>query len=101
MTTRTGHFMIAAPHSHNPLRAALRVPLRHKKKAISFFVGVMTLGVLAAFFMPKTYRSEGKLLLRLGRENMAIDPTAAVGSSSIVMPQQTRESEILSVLEVF
>jgi polysaccharide biosynthesis protein PslE len=93
--------MIAAPHSENPLRAAARVLWRHKSKSICFFLIVLSLGVVAAFFMPKTYRSEGKLLLRLGRENMAIDPTATVGSSSMFMVQPTRESEINSVLEVF
>src|SRR5262245_31017477 len=93
--------MIAAPHAENPLRAAMRVPWRHKGKCIAFFVTVVALGVAATFLMPKTYRSEGKLLLRLGRENMAIDPTATVGNSSMVMMQPTRESEINSVIEVF
>src|SRR5262249_16596432 len=52
------------------------------------------------FLMPKVYRSEGKLLVRLGRENMALDPAATLGTTPVLTVQQTQENEINSVIEI-
>ncbi len=73
---------------------------RHRKKAVLFFV-VVAGGVAAAtFLLPKQYRSEGKLFLRLGRENAMLDSTATLGEYPIVALPQSRESEINSVVEI-
>ncbi len=92
--------MIVASRPDHSLREAVRVPWRHKGKALLFFFGVVGAGVAATLLMPKTYRSEGKLLLRLGRENMSLDPTATMGNAPVVTFQQTRENETNSVIEI-
>ena len=77
-----------------------RAVLRHKTKAI-VYCGLITSAVaVATFLWPKTYRSEGKLLVRLGRENATLDPTATLGQESVVAVPISRDSEINSVVEI-
>ena len=78
----------------------LRIPLRHKGKLVAVFTAVVITTLLVTVVTPRTYRSEGKLLLRLGRENMALDPTATLGSTPLLTIQQSRENEINSVIEI-
>lgn len=92
--------MIAANQSDHQLRSALRIPWQHRGKAISFFLAVVVLAAFLNLIWPRTYRSEGELLLRLGRENMLLDPTATVASTPMLMVQQSRENEINSVIEI-
>jgi uncharacterized protein involved in exopolysaccharide biosynthesis len=56
-------------------------------------------GVAWVLLTPDTYRSEGKLLVRLGRENVTVDPTANLGQGPLSMVPQSRENELNSVLE--
>jgi uncharacterized protein involved in exopolysaccharide biosynthesis len=73
---------------------------RHKGKAALFF-GVVLFGTIVfTIFAPRKFHSEGKLYLRLGRENATLDPTATLGENSIVAIPQSRESEINSVAEM-
>ena len=92
--------MIAPGSSHPSFRSALQVPLRHKRRFLTVFLAVVGTTILVTLLMPRTYRSEGELLLRLGRENMALDPTATLGSTPILSIQQSRENEINSVIEI-
>ena len=52
----------------------LRALPRHRGKSFAFFVAVVAAALLFNAFGPHRYRSEGKLLIRLGRENSALDP---------------------------
>ena len=55
--------------------------------------------VLAITFLsPNIYRSEASLLVKLGRESVTIDPTAAIGQISNV--SQDRSNEINSELQI-
>jgi len=76
-----------------------RVLFRHKWKCLIIFC--LIFGAVCAYTLlsPKTYRSEGKLFVRLGRENTTTDPTSMVGQAPAVVPQ-SRETEINSVLEI-
>jgi uncharacterized protein involved in exopolysaccharide biosynthesis len=65
-----------------------------------FFVFVIACTAAITFLLPKVYRSEGKLLVRLGRENMALDPAATLGTTPVLTVQQTQENEINSVIEI-
>ncbi|WP_197231452.1 GumC family protein [Novipirellula artificiosorum] len=60
------------------------------------------IGILAGWFAilawPRTYLSEAKLIVRVGRENVSLDPTATTGSTLLF--QKTQQEEIVSVLEV-
>jgi capsular exopolysaccharide synthesis family protein len=65
---------------------------------LAFFV-VVVLGVtILTLVAPRIYLSEAKLLVRLGRESVALDPTAATGQ--IVPVQRSRQSEILTELDI-
>jgi len=92
--------MIAATSSDNQLRSFVRVPWQHRKKASVFFLAVVCGTAVVNWLSPRTYRSEGELLLRLGRENMSMDPTATVASTPILTVQQSRETEINSAIEI-
>ncbi|MCE5267505.1 MAG: hypothetical protein LLG00_06425 [Planctomycetaceae bacterium] len=73
--------------------------LRHRRKAIVCFLVVAGGVALATFLLPKQYRSQGKLFLRLGRENATLDSTATLGQPIVAVPQ-SRENEINSVVEI-
>jgi capsular exopolysaccharide synthesis family protein len=75
------------------------VVLRHKKKMIWVFLSVTVAVALVTMFMPRTYLSEAKLLVRLGRESASMDPTATT-SGQVVQVNQRRESEIKSEMEI-
>lgn len=92
--------MIATGSSDSSIRSFLHIPLRHKGKVLAVFSVVVVTTILVTALMPRTYRSEGKLLLRLGRENMALDPTATLGSTPLLTIQLSRENEINSVIEI-
>jgi uncharacterized protein involved in exopolysaccharide biosynthesis/Mrp family chromosome partitioning ATPase len=84
--------------SEGSLRDVLYVLFKHKRRAIAFFAIFMATVVLGTFLMPAVYRSEAKLLVGLGRENVSLDPTAATGR--LVDINLSRQSEINSELEI-
>ncbi len=73
---------------------------RHKGKAALFFGIVLAGTILFTIFVPRKFHSEGKLYVRLGRENATLDPTATLGENSIVAIPQSRENEINSVADM-
>ncbi len=73
---------------------------RHKKKAVSVFLLAVGTATLAAFLLPKSYRSEAKLFVRLGRENATLDTTVSPGREPVVAIPMSRENEINSLVEV-
>lgn len=80
------------------LRDVYYVLFRHKWKMLLFLlvvVGIVTMGTLRR---PDIFRSEAKLMLRLGRESVTLDPTVTTGQTIHV--NQSRESEINSELEI-
>jgi uncharacterized protein involved in exopolysaccharide biosynthesis len=70
---------------------------RHKSKFIFCFALAVCASTAIIFFWPRKYRSESKLLVRLGRETVTLDPTATTGQ--IVPVSVSRETEVSSVLE--
>jgi len=82
------------------LRDVYKVFFRHRRKAIWFAGSVMSAVILLTLLTPKRYRSEGKLFVRLGRENVGLDPTATLGQAPVVAVPQSREDEINSVVEI-
>ncbi|MEN6452310.1 MAG: hypothetical protein ABFC96_17600 [Thermoguttaceae bacterium] len=73
---------------------------RHWKKAVLLFVLIAVGGATITFSLPKQYHSEGKLFIRLGRENATLDSTATLGQPAMVAVPQSRENEINSVVEI-
>jgi polysaccharide biosynthesis protein PslE len=72
---------------------------RHRGKAIALWIAVVAAGTTYAFVLKDVYRSEGRLLVRLGRENVMLDPTANLGQGPISAVPATREGEMYTVVE--
>lgn len=70
-----------------------------KWKILFFQFLVVALCVGVILFWPRTYRSEARLFLQLGRESVSIDPTAATGQMVGVL-NSSREDEIVSAMEI-
>jgi uncharacterized protein involved in exopolysaccharide biosynthesis len=79
-------------------RDVLYILFRHKRKAIPFFLAVVITVTLGTLIAPRIYQSEAKIMLRLGRENVALDPTVPAGP--ILSIGQTREAELKSEIEI-
>ena len=61
-----------------------------------FTIGI-TLTVFTIIFAPRKYRSQAKLLLKLGRENVSVDPTVTT-TGDLVSLHRTYEGEINTAL---
>src|SRR3954452_7718175 len=85
-------------HSHSKFskRDLLTVIFRFKRRGIAVFGCTLLLVIVGLCVCPRKYSSEAKLLVRLGRENLALDPTATTGA--MVSINNTRDAEINSVI---
>ena len=79
-------------------RDVFYILFRHKRKAIPFFLAVVITVTFGTLIAPRIYQSDAKIMLRLGRENVALDPT--VPSGPILSVGQTREAELKSEIEI-
>lgn len=82
--------------AHWTPRDVARVLCRHSKKIALVFCGVTALTLLTIAFYPRSYGSEAKLLIRIGRESVALDPTATTGET--ITLQKTPEDEVNSAV---
>src|SRR5437868_5241979 len=83
-----------------PVRHLARVVFRHRRNAGLFALAVLVAATLFTLISPRAYRSQAKLLVRLGRENATLDPTATFGQSPVVAVPQSRENEINTAAEI-
>jgi len=79
-------------------RDILRILFRHRRKFAVVFVGTILLTIGGYIICPRSYVSEAKLFVKIGRESVSLDPTATVGAT--VSIQDSRESEIRSLMDV-
>ncbi len=77
---------------------ALQILKKHWRISGILFVGLLSLITLAIFMAPRSYNSESKLFVRVGRESITLDPTATTGQTISVY--ESRENEINSVIDV-
>lgn len=100
--TRCGAIIQSSLPMSDPIdpRDLLAVLFRHKKKMLLSGLLVMGAAVAATALMQPRFRSQAMLFVRLGRENVALDPTASMGGGSVVAIPQMREDEINSVVEI-
>lgn len=80
------------------VRDVLFVLFRHLKIGMLFFTLVMVAVIAVLLSMNDVFQSEAKLLVRLGRESVALDPT--ILASNIANVSQSRSNEINSELEI-
>src|SRR5438132_8696239 len=81
-------------------RTPSRMLARHRRKMLLFSGVVLALVAAFTLLTPRAYRSQAKLFVRLGRENVTLDPTATFGQAPVVAVPQSRENEINSVVEI-
>ena len=79
------------------LRDVLSVLFRQKNKIIFFFVSVVAAVTIVTMLSPDLFEAETKLLIRVGRENMAVDPSIVGPTMSVY---QSREDEVNSELSI-
>jgi uncharacterized protein involved in exopolysaccharide biosynthesis/Mrp family chromosome partitioning ATPase len=89
--------MIAYQHPITP-REIARVLFRHRRRIVAFFATVTALTLLAIAIYPRSYSSESKLFLRVGRESVTLDPTATTGQT--IMLQKTQVDEVNAALQL-
>ncbi|HUP78083.1 MAG TPA: hypothetical protein VM260_05915, partial [Pirellula sp.] len=70
----------------------------HRRLLISTMLTSLLLGWVALLGWPRSYMSEAKLMLRVGRETISLDPTAT--TSQTLLMQKTQEEEVNSALEI-
>jgi len=73
------------------LRDILAILFRHQTKIIVFFAVVVSTVTIASFMAAETYESEAKLLIRVGRESVSVDPSV---SGPTIGVSQNRRNEI-------
>jgi polysaccharide biosynthesis protein PslE len=95
--TDAGHITSAAP-AKPFLPDLCRTLYRHKGKMVLVFSATLALLVSVLLFFPRTYTSEARLFIRLGKESVALDPTATL--NEVISVNESRESEINSELEI-
>lgn len=85
-----------------PRRISLRdlyyIFFRHKWKLILVFLGVVAIVAVRTFCADNIYRSEAKLLVRIGRESVTLDPTATTGP--VISVGRSLENEVNTELEI-
>jgi uncharacterized protein involved in exopolysaccharide biosynthesis len=79
-------------------RDVTRVLFRHRRKIALTFGGIVALALLGIAVCPRSYISESKLFIRVGRESVALDPTATTGET--IMLQKSQVSDVNSALEM-
>ncbi len=80
------------------LRDILAVLFRHRRKCLGIFLAVAGIVTLLTYLTPDYYESSAKFLVRLGREQLTLDPTVTTGQ--VVDVQQSRETQLNSELEI-
>ena len=82
-----------------PTAGSLVSLLWHRKLRIMLvFVLVLSLALGVIYLSPQSYSSEAKLLVKVGRESVTLDPTASFGQTISI--NQDRQQEINSALEI-
>jgi uncharacterized protein involved in exopolysaccharide biosynthesis/Mrp family chromosome partitioning ATPase len=80
------------------MRDFYNVLFRNKRKILIFFLSVMVVVTLGTLLASEVYQSEAKLMVRVGRESVTLDPTASTGQ--VVNIGSERENEINSETEI-
>lgn len=57
-------------------------------------------GVAWVAVAPDVYRSESRLFVRLGRENVTVDPAATIGQGVLSTVPPSREADVNSIVEI-
>lgn len=78
----------------------LEMLFRHKGMALLIPTTVLLAGLAVALIAPRTFRSEARLALQIGRQSVAMDPTAQTGQQIVNVQQLGRDAEVVTALEL-
>lgn len=81
----------------NSLRDVLYVAFRHKYKMALVFLAVFGAVCAYTFIAQEIYQSEAKMLIRVGRESLSVDPSV---SGPTLYSARDRENEVNSELSI-
>lgn len=98
-TLRAKALAFATEIVQSSARDVVQVLFRRKWIIILVFGGVSAAAALYAFTAPPMFESQAKLLIRIGRENIAVDPSVAAGPM-VGGVSQNRENEVNSELSI-
>jgi capsular exopolysaccharide synthesis family protein len=84
--------------ANKTLRDFYDIVFRQKRKALLFFFTVLAVVIVGNIVAPRVYRSEAKFLIKLGRQDVTVDPT--VGTGPMLSVSQPREAVVNSELEI-
>jgi uncharacterized protein involved in exopolysaccharide biosynthesis/Mrp family chromosome partitioning ATPase len=79
-------------------RDVARTLFRQRRKIAVVFCSILALAIVFLAVAPRSYTSEAALLMRVGRESVALDPTATTGQT--IMLQKTQADEVNSALSI-
>lgn len=79
----------------------LRIARKRWRLMAAAFGACLALSIVATLLVTPKYRSEALLLVRLGRENLGVEPIAGLADKSGVNLVDTRENEVNSMANVF
>lgn len=79
-------------------RDVLRILFRHKVKVVAFFFATIAVAATGLLILPKTYVSEARLYIKIGRHSVGVSPTANIGTSLTI--HESRENEIQSMIDL-
>lgn len=80
------------------LTSLIEIPFAHKWTIVSCFIVSLLVGWGTLLVWPRSYESVAQLMFLVGRENVALDPTAT--TSPTLLLQKTLEEDVNSALEV-
>ncbi len=83
----------------DPFDSLLELVFRHKGKILLLPLLVLSAALLVILYYPRTYVSEARVLVQVGRESVGIDPTASTGAM-ISLQQTGRDDEMTSAVDV-
>jgi uncharacterized protein involved in exopolysaccharide biosynthesis len=78
-------------------REFLRVVFRQRRKVLGFFTATVLITLLALLIVSPVYVSEAKLLIKVGRESVSVDPSVLGPTMNVL---QERRNEINSEIGI-
>lgn len=97
--TSSGHQSSSLDRNRSSYVASLvEIPFLYKRTLLICFVACAILGWLAILVWPRTYESQAKIIVRIGRESVSLDPSAT--TSATLTLQKTQEEDVVSALEI-
>ncbi len=90
----------SVPRSQAGLRSLCSALFRHWRLSALFLAVTLLSGLAYIQYWPATYRSEAKVSVRLGRDNITLDPTALTEPNTVFAVPPSREDQINTVAEI-